>query len=151
VNNPPGVNEMLAQLATLKTTVRDFVAREEKLNGEFRSQSAAELNFFSTRANAQEAAANAQEAAAADAFETTQAQWQARLAARRARLNHAHAAVSRQVLDQISRADTEWKDRTQLGVQAAERRREDELANATTVHEHFQQQLAAAARFPPTI
>ena len=144
MNNPPGVNETLAQLAALKTTVRDFVAREEKLNSEFRSQSAAELNFFSTRANAQEAAANAQEAAAADAFETTQAQWQARVAARRARLNHAHGAVSRQVLDQISRADTEWKDRTQLGVQAAERRREDELANATTVHEHFQQQLAAA-------
>ena len=36
-----GVKEMLALLDALKGAVRDCAAREEKLNGEFRAQSAA--------------------------------------------------------------------------------------------------------------
>jgi len=41
VNSQPGVNEMLALLDALKGAVRDFVAREEKLESDFRVQSAA--------------------------------------------------------------------------------------------------------------
>ena len=37
----PGVKEMLVLLDALKGAVQDFAAREAKLNGDFRAQSAA--------------------------------------------------------------------------------------------------------------
>ena len=46
MNKNPGVNEMLALLDALKGAVEDFAAREEKLNHDFQTRSAAELNAF---------------------------------------------------------------------------------------------------------
>ena len=57
MNNHPGVNDMLALLDAMKNAVRDFVAREEKLNSDFRVQSAAELNLLARQNEVQEAAA----------------------------------------------------------------------------------------------
>ena len=61
MNSLPGVNEMLALLDALKKNVRDFVAREEKLESDFRVQTAAELRDFASRNQAQESAAVSQE------------------------------------------------------------------------------------------
>ena len=62
------VNETLALLDRLKGTVRDFAAREEKLNGEFYLASGAEQNALAARKQAQESAAANLEAHAADAL-----------------------------------------------------------------------------------
>ena len=144
MNSHPGVNEMLALLDALKSAVRDFVAREEKLNGDFRSQSAAELNAFAARNEVQEAASAAQEEKMASALATEKERLLSRFENRKARINRAHAAVSKRVLGEISERDTEWKDRTQQGVQSAELRRDEDLANATTAYNQFQQALAIA-------
>ncbi|MEI6074086.1 MAG: FtsK/SpoIIIE domain-containing protein [Verrucomicrobiota bacterium] len=145
MNSQPGVIEMLALLDALKSVVSDFVAREEKLNSEFRVQCATELNLLAAQSQAQEAAAHAQETQALSALAEAKARLQSRFEKRRTRINRAHAEISRRILDAISRCDTEWKERTQQGVQAAELRRTDELAGAAAAHDHFQQQLGSAS------
>src|ERR1017187_9228774 len=135
---------MLALLDALKKNVRDFAAREEKLESEFRVQTAAGLRDFADRNQAQEAAAMAQDLDAATALKNEKDQCQSRFERRKAWINSAHAAVSRRVMNQIGEQDTQWKDRTQQGVQQAEIRQDEELANASATFEKFQQQLAEA-------
>ncbi len=144
MNSRPGVNEMLALLDSLKSAVRDFVAREEKLESEFRLQSAAESNDFATRNQTQEAASRARETNAESALEAQKEILQSRFENRRTRINRAHAAVNRRALGEISERDTEWQDRTRQGVQAAEVRRDEELVAATVAYENFRQNLAVA-------
>ena len=144
MNSHPGVNEMLALLDTLKNAVRDFVAREEKLNSEFRLQSTGELNAFESQKQAQESAAYALEMNAEAAMEAEKNRLQSRFEKRKSRITRAHSAVSRRVTHAITECDAEWKDRTQQGVQAAELHRDGELVNATLDYNNFQQNLAAA-------
>ncbi len=144
MNSQPGVNEVLALLDALKDAVRDFVAREEKLNSAFRVQSAAELTAFNRRNEVLGATADARELHAASKLETAKARLQSRFEKRQVRITRAHAAVSQRGLDEISDRDSAWKDRTQQGVLAAERHRDQELANTTTARETFQQNLAVA-------
>ena len=144
VNSLPGVSETLALLDALKKNVRELAAREEKLGSDLRVQTAAGLRDFAARNQAQESAAMAQELNAADAQKTETDQCQARFERRKAWLNRAHAAVSRNVLDKIGEQDVAWKDRTQQGVQTAEIRRDEALANAAAQFENFSQQLSAA-------
>ena len=68
MNSLPSVNEMIALLDALKKNVGDFAAREEKLESEFRVQTAAELRDFADRNQAQEAAALSRELDAAAAL-----------------------------------------------------------------------------------
>jgi hypothetical protein len=135
---------MLALLDVLKKNVRDFVAREEKLESELRVQTGAGLRDFASRNSAQEAAVMSQDLDAAAALKNEKDQCQSRFERRKAWINNAHAAVSRRVLNEIGEQDTHWKDRTQQGVQEADSRRTEELANAATAYDNFQQQLAAA-------
>ncbi len=144
MNSLPGVNETLALLDALKQNVRDFTAREEKLESEFRVQTAAALRDFDARKQAQEAAAMSRELDAAATRKLEQENCQSQFDRRKARINTAHANVSRNVLAEIGEQDTHWKERTQQGVQDAERRRDEELASAATAYENFQQQLAEA-------
>jgi DNA segregation ATPase FtsK/SpoIIIE, S-DNA-T family len=144
VNRLAGINETLALLDALKNHVRDFAAREEKLESDLRVQTAAELRDFAGRNQAQESAVMAQEMDAAEAQSNEEERCQAQFARRKTRINNAHAAVSRRVMDQIGEQDTQWKDRTQQGVQSAEIRREEGLANAVAAFEKFQQQLSGA-------
>jgi len=144
VNSQPGVNEMLALLDALRGAVRDFVAGEEKLNSEFRIRSATSLNAFAARNQAQEAASVSKEMDAEAALEAENKNLLFQFEKRQARINHAYDAVSRRVMGEIARCDAEWKERTQQGVQAAELRRETELADATTTYNNFQQSLTAA-------
>jgi len=144
VNKLPGVNETLALLDTLKGVIRDFVAREEKLESRFRVLSAAEADAFSNRSQVQAEAAATRETNTADALEMEKKRIQSRFEKRRERINRANVAVNQWVQDAIRQCDAEWKDRTQEGVQAAELHRAEELAIATTTYNHFQQNLAAA-------
>ena len=144
MNSQPGVNDMLALLDALKSTVRDFVAREEKLTGEFHLQSAAATSALATQNQAQENAAMAKEMDAGTALETGMQLLQSRFEKRKSRITRAHSAVSQQVSKAITQCDAEWRERTQLGVQAAELRRDEELAGATTAYNDFQLNLATA-------
>jgi hypothetical protein len=144
VNSLPAVNQTLALLDAVKKNIRDFAALEEKLESDFRLQTSAELRDFTARNEAQEAAANGRESALAETLAAEQEQCRAWYEGRKAWLNRAHAALSRRVLTEIGERDTAWKERTQQGVQDAERRREEELAAATTGYENFQQHLAEA-------
>ena len=143
MNSHPGVNEMLALLDALKNAVRDFVAREEKLNSEFRLQSSGELNAFESQKLAQESAASALEMDAEAALETGKNRLRSRFEKRKSRITRAHSTVSQRVTHAITECDAEWKDRTQQGVQAAELHRDEELVNAALDYNNFQQSLAA--------
>jgi DNA segregation ATPase FtsK/SpoIIIE, S-DNA-T family len=144
VSSQPGVNEMLALLDTLKSAVGEFAAREEKIGKDFRARSAAAQNALAGGNEAQESAAATQELNAAAALEAEKNLLQSRFEKRQARINRVHAAISQRSSSDISKRDAEWRNRTQQGVQAAEIRRDEELAGATTTHENFQQNLAAA-------
>jgi S-DNA-T family DNA segregation ATPase FtsK/SpoIIIE len=144
VNSLPGVSETLALLDELKRSVRDFAAREEKLEADFRLGSAAELRDFTTRNEAQEQAAHEREANAAVALKEIQAGCKARFDRRKARINRAHASLSRNVLKDIEAQDTQSKERAQQGVQDADRRRNEELAVAVAANNDFQQWLGEA-------
>jgi len=144
VNKLSGVNETLALLDTLKGVIRDFVAREEKLESRFRVLSAAEADAFSNQSQVQAEAAATRETNTADALEMEKKRIQSRFEKRKERINRANVAVNQWVQDAIRQCDAEWKDRTQEGVQAAELHRAEELAIATTTYNHFQQNLAAA-------
>jgi len=137
VNSLPGVTEMLALLDALKANVREFAAREEKLEADFRVSTAAELRDYGARNEAQEASAYERQVNAAAALKTEQDACQLRLVRRKDWINRAHAAVSRRVLDEISTQDVQWKERTQQGVQEAEQRRNEALAAAGAAHEDF--------------
>ena len=92
----------------------------------------------------QSAASDEKEASAEAALEEEKARVQSRFEKRRLRISRAHAAVNQRVSGAITECDAEWKDRTQQGVSAAELRRADELAAATTAYNNFQQGLTAA-------
>ena len=105
MNSLPGVSEMLALLDVLKKNVRDFAAREEKLESDLRVQTAAGLRDFASQNQAQEAAAMALEMNAAEALEHEKGRCQSRYDRRKAWINHAHSAVSRKVMDTIGEQD----------------------------------------------
>ncbi|HEX9047559.1 MAG TPA: hypothetical protein VF988_11075 [Verrucomicrobiae bacterium] len=144
MNNLPGVNETLALLDALKKNVRDFAAREEKLESDFRVATANELRDFTARNQTLEGAAMNNDLDSAAALKAGQDQCQEWFERRKAWINRAHANVSRAILGKIGEDDTLLKDRTQQGVQQAEARRDAALASAAATHESFQQQLASA-------
>ena len=144
MNNHAGVKEMLALLEALKSTVRELVAREEKLTGEFRAQSSAALNTLARQNQAHEAAVAAQETQVAALLESAERKTEARFESRSARISRVHSALSERVMNDIEGRDTGWRDHTQQGLQAAEVRRDEELANTSAAAEQFRQKLAAA-------
>jgi hypothetical protein len=144
VNNLPSVNDLLALLEALKKNVRDFTAREEKLESDFRLGTAAELRDFAARNEAQEAAAHERQVTAAEQHQAELGGSQARCERRKAWINRAHSALSRRVLKNISDQDVEWKERTQQGVQDAERQRDAALAVAAAAQEDRQHRLTEA-------
>ncbi len=144
MNSLPSVNEMLALLDALKKNVSDFTAREEKLESDFRLGTATELRDFAARQEAQELAAHEREFLAGETLKAEQARCQVWFERRKTRLNRAHSALSRHVLKGISELDAHWKERTQLGVQQAEQRRDQALAAAIAAHEDLQARLNEA-------
>src|ERR1035438_4021145 len=138
---------MLALLDMLKSVAGEFATREEKLEKDFRARSAAAQNALAGGNEAQESAAATQELNAASARESENQLLQVRFEKRQMRINRVHAAISGRLLGAISESDAGWRERTQQGVQAAELRRDEELAKAAAANEQFHQILAAAGDF----
>jgi S-DNA-T family DNA segregation ATPase FtsK/SpoIIIE len=131
-------------LDTLKKTVRDFVAREEKLNSEFRVLSSAAQNEWTTRNERQEAAAAMQTANAEAILETKKRQHQACYEKRRERINRAHTNLSERGINEIGAHDRRWSERAREMVVEMEQRQEKDLAQAAADRENFRQKLEEA-------
>ena len=144
MNSLPGVNDTLALLDAVKKNVREFAAREEKLEADYRQATAAELRDFAARNEAQETLAADQHAEAEQAREAELVECRARFVRRKERINRIHATLSRRVLEQIGEQEIQWRDRNQQGVQNAERRRDEELAASTAAHDDLQARLHEA-------
>jgi S-DNA-T family DNA segregation ATPase FtsK/SpoIIIE len=140
-----GVKEMLALLDALKGAVRDFAAREEKLNGDFRAQSAAAARL------SDEAAVNRTEKLAGGvdrenaAFEAGKIKRQCDFDNRKARIARAHAAVRKRVMDEIGEQHGQSKYKIQASTLEAERLRDDTLANTVVTLENFRQATVQSA------
>jgi S-DNA-T family DNA segregation ATPase FtsK/SpoIIIE len=140
-----GVKEMLALLDALKSAVRDFAAREEKLNGEFRAQSAAATRLSDEavvkRTEKLAEAVDRENAEFAERKNRRQADYENR----KARINQAHAAVRKRVMDEIGEHHGQLKYKIQASTLEAEHRRDDALAGTVTTLENFRQASAQSA------
>ncbi len=136
-NRHPAVSQVIALLEALKRVIQDFAAREEKLVGEFRAQTAAAAKWAEDAA-VQRATRLAEGAAdEARAFEERKRREQNRYERLKARLHQAHTAVRRRILDDIAEQHGRAKYKIQTGTLEAERRRDEALAAAAAALENF--------------
>src|ERR1035441_9421989 len=110
---------MLALLDRFQGVIQDFAGREEKLNGEFRARTAAETKAFEAATGEHTSQLSERIAGAETAFEAEKANGQARFEGRKARLNQAHLASTRQVME-----GTDRDGRRKHGLQASAMRTE---------------------------
>ena len=118
---------MVALLETLKNALRDFAAREEKLNADFRTRSAVETRAFDTAKGAQSATAAETIAKATADFDATSSRLNTGFEQRKARLNQAHINARKRVLDAITQQEADIKYSVQTGSLEAERVRDEKL------------------------
>src|SRR5690349_19195920 len=100
---------MIALLEALRSAMRDFAMREEKLNTDFRTRSSVEIRAF-------EIAKEKQTTTAAETLGKAEADFQAakesaktKFELRKARLNDAHIRARKRVLDEISKSEADIK------------------------------------------
>ena len=142
MNKNLGVTDILALLDRLKTTVREFAAREAALETEFRSRSAAQTLILDEASKLQlqqqaELATNA-EVVAQDEL----ARWQSRFERRKVKINEVHKALRRRAGEDVSAHEGRRKHKLQQAAIEAERRRDTGLADAAAALEDFQRRLA---------
>ena len=144
MNSNPDANEMLALLDTLKGVVRDFAAREEALNHEFRARSNAELNAFEFKSRSLESKLTAHSAAAEIALEEEKKRREAGFQKRKAAISRAHIAAKKRLGDKVNEQEGRLNDRIRENSALAERRRDQELSDAVATFENLQDKLAAS-------
>jgi len=133
---------LLEQLDALRAAMQDFAAREDKLNREHAARTATarqQLETAHSRLNDD----------IGDKLDLVRGDYEARreanstwFAARKRRINRAHANVRKQVLDHVANEEGRQKFAIQKGTLTAERTRETGLAEAVAQHAEYQQQLA---------
>ena len=140
-----GVKEMLALLDVLKSAVQDCAAREERLNGERRAQSAAaaRLSDEATVKRTEKLADGVDRENAA--FEAQKIQFQNDFDNRKARVARAHAAVRKRIMDEIGELHGQSKYKIQSSTLEAERLRDDALAQTVVTLENFRHATAQGA------
>jgi DNA segregation ATPase FtsK/SpoIIIE, S-DNA-T family len=128
---------MLALLETLKVAMRDFAAREEKLNADFRARSSVETRAFDIARDKQTTEAAETIAKAEGEFHEAKEKAEAHFDHRQARLNQAHISARKRVLDAITQSEADIKYSVQTGSLEAERVRDEKLAAAAAALEDF--------------
>ena len=137
-----GTSETLALLKQLRDAVREFTAREDKLNAEFRARTTAQTRTFEAAAAAQ-VQHSAETVAKADAaFQEQKRQCQLRFDQRKVRINQAHMSSRKRALDAIRDKEGKRKYKVQEGTLNAERRRDADLKQAATDIEALNARLA---------
>jgi DNA segregation ATPase FtsK/SpoIIIE, S-DNA-T family len=145
VSNNFDAKNMVALLETLKNAMRDFAAREEKLNADFRARSTVETRAFDIAKEKQATAAGETMTKTEADFQAAKEKAQAQFEQRKARLNRAHITARKRVLDEISQREADIKYSVQTGSLEAERVRDEKLAAAAAALEDFNQRTAEAS------
>jgi DNA segregation ATPase FtsK/SpoIIIE-like protein len=133
---------MLALLERLRSAIQDFAAREEKLEGDFRTQSALETKAFEEMAQENLSQLSGAMDNAELAFAAEKGKWQSKFEQRKVRISQAHAASSRQVLEGVSAKEGRRKHKIQEATLKAEKQRDTDLANNIARLEDFRIRLA---------
>lgn len=125
--------------------MRDFAAREEKLNGDLRTRSTIETRAF-------DAAREKQKTEAAEAMAKAEADYKgakdtrnALFEKRKTRLNDAHNKARKHVLDEINKYEGDIKYSVQTGSIEAERVRDENLTASANALEDFNRRATETA------
>ena len=141
MNRHQGTNELLALLGRLKGALQDFTAREEKLGGEFRARSAAELKAFEAATQEQSDALAGRLAGTESAFANERKKLQDQFDHRKARITQAHLVCNREVSEGTDRPGRR-KQNLERSAMDAESNRQTQLADNTARLEQFKAGLA---------
>ena len=141
MNKIPAVNDTLALLDSLKQTIRDFAAREEKLESDFRNRSTAAHKLYETQNEKLESDWHARVATAEEDLESKKARAQSLTNARKDRIEHAYKTVRDRALRSVESQDAHWRGQVQSGLAEAEQKRNADLGAATAANENFHQKL----------
>ena len=141
-SNHFGAKDMLALLETLKDAMRDFAAREEKLNADFRARSGVETRAFNIAKEKQTTDAGEIIARAEADFQAAKDNAQKRFEQRKAKLNQIHIRLRKFVLDEISQQEADIKYKVQTGSLEAERVRDEKLIASANALEDFNRRTA---------
>ena len=122
------VTQTIELLDSLKGTVRDFAAAEEKLNREFRTKSEAAQTRHAEDLAAHATQLAAQRSVADQSCQKAKEQRQARYGARKGRITKAHKASQKTALERIDNQEGRVKYQSQKGLLDTKRFRIDALA-----------------------
>jgi DNA segregation ATPase FtsK/SpoIIIE, S-DNA-T family len=138
------VTQTIELLETLKATVREFAAAEEKINREFKTKSDAAQKRFDEDIAAHDAkAAEAVRSVEAD-YDSAQAGMQSRYERRKAKIGRVHKNAKRQRLQQVHDEEGRIKYQAQKGMLDTKRSRTEALAQNDARLAEFTGQLAEA-------
>ncbi|HLP77170.1 MAG TPA: hypothetical protein VK327_09655, partial [Candidatus Paceibacterota bacterium] len=144
MSNHLETKDALALLNQLKATVQEFATREEKINADFRTRSAAEEKAFEA-ARESRVAQNAELLSQAEAgHRESIARCEARFEERKKRISRSHMESRRRAMDAIHEQEGKRKYKVQEGTLNAEKRREACLGAAAAALEEFETRVTQA-------
>src|ERR1039458_469286 len=94
---------MLALLDRFQSALQDFAAREEKLNGEFHTRTAAETKAFEASTDEHASRLSERIAGAKTGLEAERKNYRAKFERRKASITQAHLTCNRQVMEGTDR------------------------------------------------
>ncbi len=141
MSNHPGAIKTLELLESLRATVRESVATEEKLNHEARMKTGRERQRLEQAVEEQSAWLTAETARVEAAFQTAKTREESRYTKRKGIISKARSNSKDQMAARIERAGGAQKHRLQLELLEAERLRDAALADATVTEGQFSADL----------
>src|SRR5581483_528046 len=135
---------MLVLLDALKDVVRDFAAREEKLSGDYQLRTAAAIKLSDDAVAAHTKKLADTLEAENIARESGKNNLQFRFENRKLKINRAHAAARKVVMDAIAGEHGQLKEKIQQNTQQAEYQRDQALAETVVTLENFRVKVADA-------
>src|SRR5215467_14568675 len=128
---------MLALLERLKRVVQDFRAREDKLDLDYRVRINNEKKTFDAATKEHAQRQSEQLANAEIESQNELARWSSRFDRRKVQINEAHKKLRRKAVDDVTEHEGRRKHKLQQNALEAEKRRDTELANASTALKEF--------------
>jgi hypothetical protein len=135
---------MLALLEKLKGVVRDFRAREDKLDLDYRVRINNEKRALETTTKQHAQQQSERLANAEIEAQNELARWSSRFDRRKVLVNEAHKKLRRKAVDDVTEHEGRRKHKLQQNALEAEKRRDTDLANASTALKEFKAKLAVS-------
>jgi len=143
VSKQPGVSQTLELLENLKSTIRDFVTREDKLNQELRLRISAATHQRDTAIEEVNAQLTSQVGEADVALRAAREKAESKFQRRKAKIVEAHRRAKKAALQAVDDKEGRRKHKLQTETLISEKNRTTGLANAETTLAEFQAALAA--------